>query len=289
MICIQFSGGLGNQFFQYAIGRSLALRHQTELIFDTSILSSKCRGITPRNFDLVHFKIKGRLASAYEMAFIKKERHLRFLPLVEKKWVFCSEKGRNFNPNFINYPNQSYLSGYWQSHKYFSAISDVLLTELVPVEEISTKAKNLQKLIFSENSVAIHIRRGDYVTLESASNYHGLLDISYFSQAIDIARNNLKKPVFYIFSDEIEWCSSQKIFTAADIIISDNNMIEDFLLMSDCKHHIISNSSYSWWAAWLGDHKSELDDRLVIGPKNWFKKCNELDIKSRMPDHWIKL
>jgi Glycosyl transferase family 11 len=291
MIYTRLMGGLGNQLFQYAAARSLAIRHGTDVLIDTSALTVEDKRITKRDLVLQHFCIKGTFSSAtpnYIKIFAK------YLPNLSKQisaWHYHAESNPGYDQRFQNLPDNTYLSGYWQSYKYFQCISKTIFDELSPKHGISSlTATRIQSLNQNGSSVAVHIRRGDYVNLPSAAEHHGALAVQYYIKAIELVRKIDPNTNFYIFSDDISWCRKHLSGLEAPLIFVDQDASvsdwEDLILMSHCKHHIIANSSFSWWGAWLADQRWGVSDRLVIAPSLWFSAGNGHDLSDRYPAHW---
>ena len=141
--------------------------------------------------------------------------------------------------------------------------------------------------ILAVNSVSIHVRRGDYLTNPVTFQTHGLCDIDYYKKAIDEILDLVDKPHFFIFSDDQSWAKSNIIFGAPTDYVMHNNSLknyEDLRLMSYCRHHIIANSSFSWWGAWLGNNP----EKIVIAPKKWFNDP-KIDTTDLIPDTWLRL
>ncbi|MBI2720864.1 MAG: alpha-1,2-fucosyltransferase [Bacteroidetes bacterium] len=288
MIIVQLIGGLGNQMFQYAAGKALALHHGTELKLDISHLEAEAGNeYTKRNFELNCFNLNYRLVSEEDrnVYFPKKISLIkrivkRFFPALEKKNMFY-EPGKKYYPEFFQLPNNTYLYGFWQSEKYFEKFASVLRAEFTPAAPLPMALMDVKKRIEQRESVSLHIRRGDYVTLKSASDFHGSCGLDYYKKAIEFL-SHTKKIELFIFSDDIEWCRQNLIFDVPLTFVAQNNgACRDLYLMSLCKHNIIANSSFSWWGAWLNQNRG----KIVVAPEYWFKtiKSKELDI---IPDTW---
>jgi hypothetical protein len=291
MICVRLDGGLGNQLFQYAAGRALAHRISSELLIDTSRLQRRNIAVTPRALELGHFRHAGRIATVAE------SRHLPWLHRVApishwiSPWRTCVEQGLLYNAKFNELPDQTYLVGYWQSFRYFERISQLLATELQPVADLSSESETVASHIAAVTAVAIHVRRGDYVSLASAASLHGVLPISYYDHALAYVRERTVNPQFFVFSDDIAWCEMHLPLKREEVTYVVHNTggaaWQDLALMSRCHHHIIANSSFSWWGAWLADQKQHGKPRLVIAPSKWFAGQTEQSLKDRFPTHWV--
>jgi hypothetical protein len=290
MIIVQLKGGLGNQMFQYAAGLSLAAHHHTNVKVDTSLLNRGDDEIgTVRYFDLQQLQLSPEVATQQEISnahpkypFGKLADKLK--PPFRRK-VF-KEANYTFDPNFFEAHDHIYLKGYRQTEKYFSPITENVRKgfqfKLEAIQDVKEKASELRTI----NSVSIHIRRGDYSNT-IVSNYHGILEKDYYQKAIDHIQMKVTDCSFYIFSDDAEWVTSNLTFSASVHIVSGlatKTHFEDFYLISQCKHQIIANSTFSWWAAWLNPNP----DKIVIAPKKWFNNA-PYDTRDLIPESWIKM
>jgi hypothetical protein len=200
----------------------------------------------------------------------------RFSLFQEKAWL-------TFDPRFEALAKSTYLNGYWQSHRYFESVADVIRSELrSPAAPLASNQDWLDR-IRQTNSVCLHVRRGDYLE-PSLLEYRGVCQPSYYVSAICRIRERVKNPVFFVFSDDLIWC--RKNLLTDDMIFVDANTCEDAVdelhLMAACRHHIIANSSFSWWAAFLAQHATQ----VVIAPYPWFTHIAAPDL---LPERWMKL
>ncbi|MDR1614938.1 MAG: alpha-1,2-fucosyltransferase [Campylobacteraceae bacterium] len=280
MIITRLIGGLGNQLFQYAIGR--AITHKNSDILKLDITGFKNYKLH-NGYRLNAFNIDEKIADISEIKrFGVKNRVLRKLirmGIFGYKKTFYVEKPENetkFDPKVFLYQNL-YLSGYWQNEKYFSDIRDIIVKEFTLKKSISENIAKYMKLIKNSSSVSIHIRRGDYLNADAS------LGIEYYKKALEYIRERINNPSFFIFSDDISWCKENLNFIINPIFIeSTTSELEDLELMKNVKHNIIANSSFSWWAAWLNEN----EEKIVIAPKVWFKNRAGFD---PVPEAWIKL
>ncbi len=290
MIVTKLHGGLGNQMFQYAIGRCLAEKNNTVLKLDLSFYNNPPNGATPREYSLDFFKIKKNIASDEEIKNFKKyerkkgRKYFFHNLFFSNSSIHIKEKTFNFNNDTLKKTDEAYLDGYWQSEKYFKNIEDIIHKEFTLKDELN---ENLQKItgeIKKTNSISLHIRRGDYANDSKTNSYHGLCPMAYYNQAIKKITDEIKEPVLFIFSDDIDWVKENLKTNFPVAFIKGNRDYEDLILMSLCKHNIIANSSFSWWGAWLNKNP----DKIVVAPKNWF---NDLKINSEdlMPNNWFKI
>lgn len=291
MIISNLIGGLGNQMFQYALGRKLSKMHKTGLRIDISGFQI----YHLRQFELNDFNIKTQALNEEEKNENEKEYNKLYFNKFLKKIgrlpyymeYVVNEKGFRFDKNIFKTSKFVYLNGYWQSELYFKDIRDELLNEFSLKSSPSKTNKEILKEIESYESVAIHIRRGDYIKNKQTNAVHGVCSKEYYSKAIKLITTKLPKVRFFIFSDDIQWCKKNYgQFSNFTIIDNSNKGIEDMMLMSRCKHFIIANSSFSWWGAWLGRSK----DKIIICPQKWFNIMdNDHDTTDLIPREWIKL
>ncbi len=277
-------GGLGNQLFQYAMARALAHRLSRDVFLDVSDFDA----YPLRKFLLNQFQIPIRIIAKDDLSLIRFQRSRvgRVLPsalkIVDKK-----EQGHEFQELDIPPTKRPiYLSGYWQSEKYFSDIRNIILNEFrLKNEPTGVNAELLQKIKNCE-AISLHVRRGDYVSNPVAAAYHGTCSLEYYQQAIDLIRKKLPRPQFFVFSDDIPWCKENLRISNSVTFIDHNGdePYEDLRLMSQCQHFIVANSSFSWWGAWL----SESSDKIVFAPKRWFLTA-EKDDKDQVPESWIRV
>lgn len=294
MIVVKLMGGLGNQMFQYATGLSLAKKHNTELLIDTSFLSKDSNDqYTKRNFELDCFNFDFKIANDNDLKPFVKLNNGKFRRYLQRNFPFLfsyvniSESGMAYNKQFENFPNNTYLNGFWQSDKYFKNISDVLYTIYSPKEKINEINKNWLNKIEATQSVSLHIRRGDYITNKNALSHHGICELDYYYSAISHIKEKQSNIEIFVFSDDLQWCKTHLEFTNSINFVDANekeNMHLDIFLMSICKHNIIANSSFSWWGAWLNQNPK----KIVIAPQKWFANT-ALDTTDLIPKDWIKL
>lgn len=295
MIIVQLIGGLGNQMFQYAAGRSLALHLETELKLDITQFQ-KIRGITPREYSLCHFRIKENFASRQDLQCARMSStgvrnffvNIR-CSLTGNKQISYKKEPRHFifDRDFFRYPDNSYLEGYWQSEKYFKDIEDLIRREFTLKKELDTSNAQVAENILDSNAVSVHIRRGDYVANPAVFNYLGVCSLEYYQKAIECIAKKISDPHFYIFSDDTAWVKQNLVINYPHTHVIINQGKSDFLdlwLMSLCRHHIIANSSFSWWGAWLGTNA----DKITIAPSRW-ANIPSGDVYDIIPDGWIKI
>ncbi|GEO12126.1 alpha-1,2-fucosyltransferase [Segetibacter aerophilus] len=290
MIIVQLKGGLGNQLFQYAAGLSLATHHGVDVKVDLTELRQPDEEIgTLRAYELNNISRPPAIASYEEIENIQKQnvfkKYLEKVSPSHKRTIY-NEKQLLFDNNFFNSGSHIYLKGYRQSEKYFKHIENIVRHDFELKHELVANVKASAEQFSSINSVSIHVRRGDY-TNNAVKEYHGSLDKDYYQHSIDKISSITKDPIFFIFSDDINWVKSNLKFTKTVKFVSgtiSKNHYEDFYLMSRCKHNIIANSSFSWWASWLNPNPN----KMVIAPKRWFNNTR-LNTRDLIPEGWHKL
>lgn len=286
---IQLNGGLGNQMFQYAFGYALAKKFGFDVVFDYTFFEEikKYDESTTREFELGVFNLECPEATQDDLNKIihssRQSKFKRFLWEVFKIKKFKPEgntclqtKPYFFDRNLFKNKSYFYYEGYFQNEKYFKNIREDILYLFSLREAFDEKNQSVLDVIKSTNSVSIHIRRGDYVTLESASKFHGTCSMEYYEKAINYIAKRVKNPHFFLFSDDISWVAQNLKIDYPYTVIDFNQGkgYADLELMKNCKHNIIANSSFSWWGAWLNQNLN----KIVIAPKKWtaqnVKKCD---------------
>ncbi len=293
MIYVKIIGGLGNQMFQYATSLALAIKNSTTVGIDLSEIN-KHEGkehFSYRNFQLEKiFNIKGyKILSKKTSTYLTDQSITARLKKKVSSFRTYHEKGLNYDPNLHTVGQNSFIEGYFQSEKYFNAYREELLKHFSFSLPYSEKSEHISKKIQEVNAIAVHIRRGDYISDQHINSVHGVCSIDYYKNAI--IHLKVENPHFFFFSDDMNWVKEN--FASLDLSQCDfvdwntgDDSWQDMKLMSQCKHFIIANSSFSWWAAWL----SESQNKKVIAPREWYadaKKNNETG--DLIPDSWTRL
>ncbi|MBI4224882.1 MAG: alpha-1,2-fucosyltransferase [Candidatus Sungbacteria bacterium] len=295
-IIVKTVGGLGNQLFQYALGKAVSSRLNTELLLDidTSVI---WQGVRVHEFSLGNFNIPVRKARGTDMfGFVALRRHKKFfnflyrhLRLKRKLLPFYyPERTFAYDPDVFLQKNNTYFDGFWQTEKYFHGIESELRKQITLAKPFSEYSQTISNEIKKTNAVSLHVRRTDYVTDPKSSVFHGICSMQYYQKAIEYIAQRVDSPHFFIFSDDYEWSVENFKFLQFPYTCISNGAdknYEDMTLMSQCQYHIIANSSFSWWGAWLDPRK----DKIVIAPKQWFANAPKNDTKDLLPDTWIKL
>lgn len=277
--------------FQYAIGQILSQRQQTELFLDIRFFDqdASLQATTPRDFEINVFNNDYKIANK---EVIKGFFNPDFSAKIKRKLglnypKIFNETKMGYNEEIFNYTSPLYLSGYFQSYKYYRDHEDFIRSLFrFPKEELKDRYRTILEATRNTNSVSVHIRRGDYINDASIQRIHGNCDKNYYLKAIQLICEKVENPKFYFFSDEPEWVEKEfwDLTHHSEFIDSRKEQSwVDMFLMSECKHHIIANSSYSWWAAWLNRSRN----KTVIAPKNWFalEKLNK-EAEDLLPEDW---
>ena len=291
MIVMKLWGGLGNQLFQYALGYALAKTRGQELVLDMDFYTEEAnrkplilqcqiscsaeKGASPYDFSIKAFQ-----HNAYYRQYHKILKKLGI-----GSFRYACEVAPRYQEDVFTMPLKTcnYYDGYWQSPKYFEAYAEDIRRQFVP-KELSPKAIELRDILQNSSSVALHVRRGDYLSFPRDPDPEDtmyLLEKSYFEKAIEKINQLSPGVAIYCFSDDIPWCKKELVgpniqYIERSYVLSD---FEEWHLMSLCKHQIVSNSTYSWWAAWLNSYSQ----KIVISPDRWF---GNHDI---FPESWIKI
>lgn len=271
--------------FQYAAGRALAAKWDTELYLDLGWFgdATQKKVITQRTYELSVFRLSEHTPLFFDSALDKFSRKIGLKPNI----VTYIEPYYHYDSCFEDLTNNTLIDGYWQTSRYFCKISDRIRSDFSFVPNLSEANQKLLDKIHHSMAVSLHVRRGDYANNQTTNAFHGLVGLEYYKTAVAEMSKHLKKPVFYIFSDDIDWCR-ENLATRDEMVYVTGNTgqqsFEDMRLMSACKHHILANSSFSWWGAWLNPNPK----KRVIAPLRWFNEPTK-STKDLIPKDWIRL
>ncbi len=277
MVIIKFSGALGNQLFEYALYKKIAMKTAVK-----ADLSDFDKGLEQRKFYLEELGIKLDYATKEDLRKYSFDvpvlnglkRRLGLIRIYNEKESYVFDEG-------VLDINDGYLHGYWQCPKYFDDIKEDIIRD-IRFPELSENQIEIKNKMEISNSVSIHVRMGDY--LKFKDKYGNICSLDYYKKAIDIIKSKVPDAVFYGFSDDINMAS--ELLQSEDICWirsnSEDNAYNDMNLMRSCKHNIIANSSFSWWGAYLGSNK----DKIVVAPSRWTNTSDRCDIWC---DGWIKI
>lgn len=282
MIIIRINGGLGNQMFQYALGRSLSLKTGLPLVLD----KRHYRREREHGYGLDGFRLADTPMDAANLPPAAREQPLAHLlwRLMRRKPALQRESSVAFDPTIAAISGPAWLEGYFQSERYFTDHAATIRTELTPkAPPDAQNARWLAEIEAEPRAVSLHIRRGDYVRNARFAARHGTCTPDYYARALDhVAQAMATDPVIYAFSDDPDWVRDNLTLPAQIRFPGHNDAarnIEDLRLMSACRHHIIANSSFSWWGAWLNPRKG----KIVAAPARWFADPDHVN-----PDIWAQ-
>ncbi|MCK5825183.1 MAG: alpha-1,2-fucosyltransferase [Ichthyobacteriaceae bacterium] len=282
MLYVNLYGGIGNQMFQYALVRSISVINKIDFRLDTSSFNNDIL----RKNSLLHFNIEenifednkeikhpnNKITEKLYYLFDKYGFPVNDFIKEKEEYVFCSD--------ILNY-KKGHLDGYWQSYKYFENIRVELLHDFKLKIGFNSDNKKIFNDIETSNSVSVHIRRGDYLKY----NKYNTFGMEYYETAFELIDMKIENPKYFVFSDDISWAKDN--LKLNNVVFVDVNSgdegYNDLILMSNCKHNIIANSSFSWWGAWLNNNLN----KFVVTPKKWingYENFNDL-----IPETWISL
>jgi hypothetical protein len=257
---------------------------------DTSNVTGNCE----RSYGLCHLNVAADIASPLDIARFKKSGPLRKVlhrgGLTAAPYWECNivrERFFHFDKEILGLQGDAYLEGYWQSERYFSDIQEVIRSEFAFLSEPDAENERIGKEIQDTNAVSIHVRRGDYVSNPETNRVHGVCSLDYYIQAVRQIVERVKEPHFFVFSDDPPWVKANLFLDHRVTYVTHNfgdKSYEDLRLMSSCRHHIIANSSFSWWGAWLNPRP----DKIVVAPERWFNNSNA-DTRDLFPAGWVRM
>jgi hypothetical protein len=295
MFYIGLQGGLGNQMFQYAFGRAASIESGIPFSLDISKFGNEGPKYTQRSFTLQHFNIQTPIATASEIAKFHTPR-ADFFRKIKKR--LRQKDDHVFNPELLRVKKGQYLEGFWQSEKYFKNHADTIRREFSLKNTLGSEAKQVLTQIEDLKSkgvetILIHVRRGDFVSNKASLSLLGILGDNYFSEGVKqidnvLNQNGNTSPRHIFFATEDPEWVKQNITPDHDSTIISRPGIYDFeeiILMSACNHFVISNSTYSWWAAWL----SHNTNKIVVAPKIWMQGNPNVKTDDLVPTEWLRV
>lgn len=296
MVAVQLSGGLGNQMFEYALYLKLKSMGKEVKIDDFTCYGEQ---ELQRTNQLSVFGVSYERLSEQEYIGLT-DSSMRPADRVRRKLLgrrdlSYREASCNFDPEVLE-REPALLLGYFQSEKYFSDIREQVREAFrFRIKEAGTTGAAInggsdktagivlpkeQSRLLSQirgcEAVSVHIRRGDYLSAQNQAMFGGICDEAYYERAVAEMKRRLPEAVFFFFSNDPEWVKER--YRGQDCVVVEGNGedagFRDMFLMSRCRHHIMANSSFSWWGAWLDDNP----DKIVIAPKKWFndRECRDI-------------
>lgn len=284
-ITVRLTGGLGNQMFEYATGRAMALRTGSELLLDPTPIVYPGRHETPRSVVIDAFNIAGSIQpptdSPLRRLFAYSPVATRLSDLLPGR-LLADRHPLTLDQRILSAHAPATLAGYWQREEYFTSVADVIRADFTLAAAPSPSWSEMARTIGGGDTVGVHIRRGDYVTNARANAHHGLAGAEYVHAAWDMLGLAGRARCF-VFSDDPEWCRTNLAFLPDCTFVDGFRDYEELVLLSRCHHKIIANSSFSWWAAWLG----EPGGGTVVAPRAWLQNATP-DAPSPAPARWLR-
>ena len=272
MIVSVILGGLGNQLFQYATARSQAKRLGCDLYLEKRLYHLPKYKIHPFALDNFHIDFKSPSLCRYINLF---------------GLNIFREKSMAYDPNINFVKNNTILVGYWHSEKYFDSIRQELIQEFKGNYIFENKiSATLHQTMRQEESVSIHIRRSDYLSKKNSSIFEPI-SLSYYYSALELIKKQHPNIKLFVFSDDNQWVMDNFKTDLPTTFVTHNDVsrgYDDLMLMSNCKHNITANSTFSWWGAWLNDNPA----KLVVTPSKWVKEDKYVE-PDLIPNNWIKV
>jgi hypothetical protein len=277
---VRVSGGLGNQLFQYAFGRAKSLREGLPLV----LVHTGHKEAVARPFELGNFSVVAAVRREGPLdAFLKILD--RAMPAARNRYV--SEPSSSFSAAINGMAGGQIYTGNWQSERYFADQATHIRRELTLNASLSGTAKEILSRISGEDSVSIHVRRGDYASDPRVAAKHGALGMDYYGKAVAAMGAKVGYPKYFVFSDDIAWTKAHlSIPDATYVCGKDGRNLpahEELMLMAACRHNIIANSTFSWWGAWLNVNP----EKTVIAPKAWYS--SGIDSSDLVPASWTRI
>lgn len=274
--------------FQYALGRRLADERGVPLGLDLSwFRDSQIVGVDAiRAYALDGWRIRASVATSEDLARVSAWKRI----LARLGWAgapMVTERGLGFDARVLRAPSHATLVGYWQSEKYFKTIRETLLREFTLAGSPCPHVQALLAPVRDPSSVAIHVRRGDYADNLRTNAFHGLCPIEYYLDAVHRIAARVPDPSFFVFSDDLDWARDElKLAWPTTYVAHDGPCTEhqDLWLMSRCSHHVIANSTFGWWGAWLCPN----DAKIVIAPRQWFRNPPTA-ASDLVPESWTRI
>lgn len=292
MIVSRLIGGLGNQMFQYAVARALADRTRSKLVLDVSQFAD----YNVHGFGLDALRVRGRLqresalpppAPPPEHPMVRRAKRLWRWITRTRPLVVYRERSFAFDGEVLQQRPPLLLEGYWQSEKYFLPAADAIRRDFSLAGEPDAANRAMLAQMQQTCAVSLHVRRGDYVTNPTAAAFHGSCSPEYYQRAVDHIASRCGPLTLFVFSDDQDWVRRNMQFAHPTVHVDCNPPERgawDMHLMKHCRHHVIANSSFSWWGAWLNPSP----DKVVVAPRQWFTDA-AIDTSDLIPASWVRM
>jgi hypothetical protein len=273
----RLTGGVGNQMFQYAAARRLAFIHDAQLQLDLREFQNR-----QRHYALDGFCIRGQPASAQRLRQLNCMMRWPSRLLTREVVKRYKERSFRFDPEVLELKPPVYLDGYWQSERYFDDVRSEITSEFSFASDPSPRIAEMVEGMRAGAAVAVHVRRTDFVERAIVRQKHGSCSIDYYRAALLFVRSVEPLVRVFVFSDDMEWARRNLAELDPVTFVEGNTVHDDLRLMSSCKHNVIANSTFSWWAAWL----NRSPDKIVVAPTPWFADGpSDSDL---IPHTWVR-
>lgn len=279
--------------FQYAAARALAITTQQSLLLDVNDFSGyhlhqgyELHRVFAVDTPFADHRTVRQMLGSWRASRVARRVLRRSCARKLRGSHLAVEPHFHYWPGFQSLNHDCYLLGYWQSERYFSSVPDVIRKTFRFDEPPSGHNRALADEISAGQAVSLHVRRGDYVSDRKTSQIMAACTPAYYRSAIELIAKRVERPVFYVFSDDVMWAKQHLPTTHKLVFVEHNRGIEsyrDMQLMSLCRHHVIANSSFSWWGAWL-NHRPE---KIVVAPRHWFQ--GPTDTSDLIPAGWHRV
>ena len=279
MITVLLSGRTGNNLFQYAVGRALASRLGTDLVLDASWMNPD---LVAQGREMFRFPLRADFKRSLPGIKRLTRKALKLEPSFWHRGMYHSEDSSQFDAKVLQLGNGAMLNGYFQCEGYFKDFEEEIRRDLAPdAIRIPESSLAYRDQLRNSPSVSLHVRRGDYLGIPGTQ----CVDDGYHDRAILYLKERFPDLMFCVFSDDIAWCRTR--FHGSEFLFSDfpamhADPLHDLVLMASCSHHIIMNSSYSWWGAWLNPNQN----KTAIAPASWMQGMSSSGV---VPESWIRI
>jgi hypothetical protein len=289
IVLARLDGGLGNQMFQYAAARAEAIRSGRELVLDPQPIAARR---PDRRYGLTAFTTAGRLVSPFERLLSRAATGARVPGVIRqavqrvsgRSWQLARDTEAAAGEYCPPEGDSLILEGHWQSLRWFKDQEAAIRSDFRFKTETPAAFASWAARIQSADSIAVHVRRGDYVSDAQVAAVHGALLPSYYTEAADKLRGLGIEPQFFIFSDDPDWAEANLHLPGPASVVrcpADVADHESLRLMTLCRHTIIANSTFSWWGAWLAEQPGQ----VVVAPRRWFRAREAPN--SLFPPSWL--
>lgn len=289
---VKLQGGLGNQMFQYAFGMALQHCSTRAVVYDMTFFEQGEGEHVSRRSELHVFGITPERAREEQIDSLLDERSpwrsrlARRIPGMVPPTTLREGQPYTFRPELLDSLRAQYFDGYWQTARYFGSIEKEVRKAFTFLPHHDPKVIRDAETMAATEAVSLHVRRGDYTSHPEAQRYFVTCGLDYYQRGMERMLERSPRSEFFVFSDDPAWAREHLPNLAPMHFVEGNSGDKspaDMYLMSRCKHHIIANSSFSWWGAWLGNSP----EKLVIAPQRWLRDP-AIPTPDLLPQQWIR-